>query len=80
MIDKSVESLIKAHESEVGALAVNCQGTLVATASIKGTIIRIFNAEEGDLLQELRRGSGKAIITSINFHPSLEIIACTSNR
>jgi len=61
-------------------LAVNHEGTLVASASIRGTIIRIFSAEDGKCLQELRRGSGKAIITSIIFHPSLHLIACTSNR
>ena len=64
----------------MGALAVNAEGTLIATASTKGTIIRIFSSEEGVLLQELRRGSGKAFITSVTFHPSLNLIACTSNR
>ena len=59
---------------------MNADGTLIATASIKGTIIRIFSAEEGVLLQELRRGSGKAFITSLIFHPTLNMIACTSNR
>jgi len=71
---------VQAHESDVGALAVNSEGTLIATASTKGTIIRIFSAEEATLLQELRRGSGKALITSIIFHPTLNMIACTSNR
>lgn len=64
----------------MGALAVNAEGTLIASASTKGTIIRIFSAEEGHLLQELRRGSGKALITSIIFHPTLNMIACTSNK
>jgi WD40 repeat protein len=80
VVDKSIESVIQAHESDVGALAVNAEGTLIASASQKGTIIRIFSAEEGHLLQELRRGSGKALITSIIFHPILNMIACTSNR
>lgn len=80
VVDKSIESIIQAHESDVGALAVNADGTLIATASIRGTIIRIFSAEEGVLLQELRRGSSKAFITSLNFHPSINMIACTSNR
>lgn len=64
----------------MGALTINADGTLLATASVKGTIIKIFAIEEGDLIQELRRGSGKAAITSIVFHPTLNLIACTSNR
>lgn len=64
----------------MGALAVNAEGTLIASASTKGTIIRIFSAEEGVLLQELRRGSGKALITSIIFHPTINMIASTSNK
>ena len=70
-MDKSIENVISAHESEVGALTLNSQGTLIATASIKGTIIKIFSSEEGTLLQELRRGASKAFITSITFHPYL---------
>lgn len=41
---------INAHESDVGALAVNADGTLVASASTRGTIIRIFSAEDGKCL------------------------------
>lgn len=78
--DKASNVEINAHESDVGALAVNSEGTLVASASVRGTIIRIFSAEDGKILQELRRGSGKAFITSILFHPVLHLIACTSNR
>jgi WD40 repeat protein len=50
VVDKRIEGKIQAHESDVGALAVNPEGTLIASASTKGTIIRIFSAEEGDLL------------------------------
>jgi WD40 repeat protein len=53
---------------------------LIASASQKGTVIKIFSADGGELLQNLRRGSKGATITSIVFHPSLHIIACTSDR
>lgn len=43
-------------------------------------MIKIFSADGGELLQNLRRGSKGATITSIVFHPSLNIIACTSDR
>ena len=34
----------------------------MVSASIKGTVIRILSVEGGEQLQELRRGSGKALI------------------
>lgn len=42
--------MVQAHESDVGALAVNPEGTLIASASTKGTIIRIFSGEDGSML------------------------------
>jgi hypothetical protein len=48
--DKGAIVEINAHESDVGALAVNCEGTLVASASTRGTIIRIFSAEDGNCI------------------------------
>ena len=80
VVDKSIENVILAHDSEVGALTVNAMGTLIASASTKGTVIRIFSAEGGEHLQELRRGSNKAVISELKFHPTLYLIACTSNK
>ena len=80
VVDKSIENTINAHDSDIGALALNSQGTLIATASIKGTVIKIFSSEEGTALQELRRGASKAFITSITFHPTMNMLACTSDR
>lgn len=78
--EKSIQSTIDAHESEVAFITVNPEGTLIATASIKGTKLKVFSADSGDALQILRRGSTNALVTSIVFHPTLNILACCSNK
>ncbi|CAH2015643.1 unnamed protein product [Acanthoscelides obtectus] len=51
---------IGAHKSELGCLALNQQGTRLATASNKGTLIRVWDTTTKNQLVELRRGSDLA--------------------
>jgi WD repeat-containing protein 45 len=44
---------INAHASGVACFALSQDGRLIATASTKGTLVRIFSAAEGNLLQEV---------------------------
>ncbi|RXH82260.1 hypothetical protein DVH24_036601 [Malus domestica] len=44
---------IVAHDSALSCLGLTQDGRLLATASSKGTLIRIFNALDGSLLQEV---------------------------
>lgn len=78
--DKEYSQVISAHESSIASMSINFDGTLLATASDKGTLIRIFNAQTGSLLQEVRRGTEKATIYCIAFNNASNLIACSSDR
>lgn len=78
--ENSSSTEVKAHEASISAISISQDGKLCATASDKGTLIRIFSSEKGKLMQELRRGSDKADITSISFDRSSKWLACTSDK
>lgn len=72
--------LISAHESDVACVQLNRTGTTVATASIKGTLVRVFETRSGTQLCELRRGADRAMIYSLAFDPMSRYIAATSAK
>ena len=80
VVDKSIDLVIPAHDTEIGAMAVNPDGTLIASASERGHIIKIYSTDGGEVVQELKRGNSKAEIASIVFHPSQYLLACTSSK
>lgn len=71
---------INAHQTEITALIMNYNGTLIASASEKGTLIKIFRVKDGCLIQELRRGTEQAEIYSLAFDFKSLYIACSSNK
>ncbi|KAI0385111.1 WD40 repeat-like protein [Hypomontagnella monticulosa] len=73
-------SIIPAHSSSLRALQLSSNGELLATASEKGTIIRIFSTSSCAKLAERRRGSEFANIYSLRFSPSGNMLACTSDK
>jgi WD40 repeat protein len=46
----------------------------------QGTLIRVFDTASGNQLHELRRGSGEADITCINFSPDSTMLCVSSNH
>ncbi|KAI1392042.1 WD40 repeat-like protein [Hypoxylon trugodes] len=73
-------SIIPAHSSSLRALQLSSDGELLATASEKGTIVRIFSTSSCAKLGERRRGSEFATIYSLRFSPSGNMLACTSDK
>lgn len=49
-------TMIPAHDSPLSAIAFDWHGTKLATASEKGTVIRVFSIPQGKRLFEFRRG------------------------
>lgn len=50
VVDKSIDLNIPAHDTEVGSLAVNPDGTLIASASNRGHIIKIYSTDGGEVV------------------------------
>ena len=70
--------MIEAHNSPLSCIALNNDGTLLATASEKGTIIRVFSIPDAQKLYQFRRGSIPARIYSMSFN-STSTLLCVSS-
>jgi len=76
----TARSMIPAHTGQLAAIQFSPLGNRVATASDKGTVIRIFNVSDGTKVYELRRGLKRtATIYSLSFSPCGHFLACSSN-
>ncbi|KAJ5120606.1 uncharacterized protein N7515_009994 [Penicillium bovifimosum] len=72
-------NVIEAHRSPLALIALNTDGTLLATASDKGTIIRIFSVPHGHKLYQFRRGSMPSRIYSMSFNTTSTLLCVSSS-
>ncbi|CAL8132302.1 unnamed protein product [Orchesella dallaii] len=76
----SVAKVINAHHGEIACLAINQGGNLIATASDKGTLIRVWDSLKLTLLNELRRGFTNITSYCINFSLDSALLCCSSGE
>ncbi|KAL5017993.1 hypothetical protein ScPMuIL_003715 [Solemya velum] len=73
-------TMIPAHDSPLAALAFNSQGTRLATASEKGTVIRVFLIPDAQKLFEFRRGMKRCVsINCLGFSADSMFLSASSN-
>ncbi|KAK7208530.1 WD40-repeat-containing domain protein [Myxozyma melibiosi] len=71
-------NVIEAHKSPLSCIALNQEGTMMATASDKGTIVRVFSVPSGAKLFQFRRGSYPSKIYSITFNITSTLLCVSS--
>uniref|UniRef100_A0AAY4AFG6 WD repeat domain phosphoinositide-interacting protein 1 n=1 Tax=Denticeps clupeoides TaxID=299321 RepID=A0AAY4AFG6_9TELE len=71
---------ISAHDSPLAALSFNTSGTMLTSASEKGTVIRVFTVPDGLRLFEFRRGMKRYVsISSLSFSADGQYLCASSN-
>jgi len=71
---------IPAHHAPLQVICFNEHATRLATSSIKGTVIRVFDASLGTKLHEFRRGFWQTVISCLAFTSNGEYLGCTSEN
>ena len=71
-------NVVEAHRSPLSCIAINPTGTLLATASDKGTIIRVFSLPQAEKLYQFRRGSIPSTIYSMSFNLTSTLLCVSS--
>eukprot|EP01028_Stygiella_incarcerata_P013572 TRINITY_DN82799_c0_g1_i1.p1 TRINITY_DN82799_c0_g1~~TRINITY_DN82799_c0_g1_i1.p1 ORF type:complete len:337 (+),score=65.78 TRINITY_DN82799_c0_g1_i1:86-1096(+) len=70
---------VHAHKGGLAAVSVNEEGSLLATASSKGTVIRLFSLPDGKLLRTFRRGASSARISCLAFNNASDLLVVGSD-
>eukprot|EP00727_Mastigamoeba_balamuthi_P009401 m51a1_g5083 putative wd repeat domain phosphoinositide-interacting protein 3 (349) ;mRNA; r:242275-244842 len=71
---------IVAHNNRLVAIALSDDGRFVATASERGTVLRVFNTATGELVKEVRRGADAAVVYSLALSPDGRLLVASSDR
>lgn len=76
----SSPAVVGCHQTDLVCLSLSPNGSKLATASERGTIIRLWDTATKHMLHELRRGSDYADVYCINFNLSGSLLCCVSDK
>ena len=65
LLEGQASLVIAAHQGNIVCLALNKDGSILASASDQGTLIRLFDTRTGEKISEVRRGSEPALIKNL---------------
>ncbi|KAF9226159.1 WD40 repeat-like protein [Gyrodon lividus] len=74
----TLTNIIRAHKAPLSALAISPSGTLLATSSDKGTVIRVWSVPGAERLWQFRRGTRETRIHSMSFNAVGSLLAVSS--
>ena len=76
--DEDYIKQINAHQHEIDILQVSNDGEYLITASTKGTLIRIYDINSGELMQEVRRGCDPVKILDLSLSNDNSVLLVSS--
>jgi len=87
---QKVLGVIEAHQSPLAALVLSPGGRYLATASVKGTLIRVFDVSQTQALLNgttkeqivatFRRGVTSSVVTTMRFNANSSLLCCGSKN
>jgi len=79
-LNLQVLNIVQAHKSPVAYIAINNDGTMMATASEKGTVVRVHSLPDAQKLYQFRRGSYSAHVYCITFNLVSTLLCVSSDQ
>lgn len=72
-------NVLYCHKSNAAVLSFSCTGKILATASFKGTVVKLFDSVSGEPLQQFQRGINFAKIFGMRFINNDQDLVVTSS-
>jgi hypothetical protein len=79
-VHRVLPSSVEAHVNPITALALSPEGSLFATSSERGTLIRVWRAADGRLVSEVRNSSTACVIRQLCFIGTSHLFCVSSDK